>query len=193
MTRINDVDFKTASTADVSHEQMQNILLYVVKWFYDKGLGNPFNYNRAFEFIQALTLGYILEKVGGGSDGRNPDSAETAEFKGTEYKGMNKKGTAELSHSVSYNGTSRYDTIEEQEKYCKKKVMRDRFHYWTLFDYENGKLIKTLKIPAATVWKVLWPKWKKSFETGANKKGPRIGASVSINLLKKEKYEIIIH
>ena len=122
MTRINDVDFKTASTADVSYEQMKNILLYVVKWFYDRGLGNPFNYNRAFEFIQALTLGYILEKVGGGSDGKKLDSDETAEFKGTEYKGMNKKGNSELSNSVSYNGTSRYDTIVEQEEYCKKRL-----------------------------------------------------------------------
>jgi len=193
MTCINDVDFKTASTADVSYEQMKNILLYVVKWFYDRGLGNPFNYNRAFELIQALTLGYILEKVGGGSDGKKLDSDETAEFKGTEYKGMNKKGNAELSNSVSYNGTSRYDTIVEQEEYCKKKVMRDRFHYWTFIDYKSGKLVKTLKIPADTVWKILWPKWKKSWETGGNAKDPRIGASVSTNLLEKEKYETIVH
>ena len=193
MNRINEVDFETASTEDVSYETIMAMLLWLAKYFKSKGFGNPFNYNRAFEFIQAHVLGYNLEPVGGGSDGRKPDSDETAEFKGTEYKGMNKKGTAELCHGVSYNGTSRYDTIEEQEKYCKEKVMRDRFHYWTLFDYENGKLVKTLKIPAATIWKILWPKWKKSFETGASNKDPRIGASVSINLLKKEKYEIIIH
>ena len=193
MTHINDINFETADTKDVSYETVMVMLLWLARYFKSKGFGNPFNYYRAFEFIQARVLGYILEPVGGGSDGRKPDSEETAEFKGTEYKGMNKKGTKELSHHVSYNGTSRFGTIEEQEEYCKKKVMRDRFHYWTLFDYENGKLIKTFKISASNVWKVLWPKWKKSFETGANKKDPRIGASISTNLLKSEEYEVIVH
>ena len=193
MTNINDINFETADTEDVSYETVMAMLLWLAKYFKSKGFGNPFNYNRAFEFIQAYVLGYILEPVGGGSDGRKPDSDDTAEFKGTEYKGMNKKGTIERSHSVSYNGTSRMNTLEEQEEYCKKKVMRDRFHYWTLFDYKNGKLVKTFKIPAANVWKVLWPKWKNSFETGANKKDPRIGASISTNLLESGEYEVIVH
>jgi len=185
---MNPADIENASI-----EEMVSILFGVLKWFKKKGLGNPFNYNRGFEFIQAHVLGYNLLPVGGGSDGEKPDSDETGEFKGTNYKGLNKKGTAELSHSVSYNGTSRFDTIEEQLAYCRKKIMRDRFHYWTLFDYENGKLVKTLKIPAEVVWKLLWPKWKKSFETGANKKDPRIGASLSTISLKNEKYEVIVH
>ena len=193
MTNVNDINFETADTEDVSYETVMAMSLWLAKYFKSKGFGNPFNYNRAFEFIQCHVLGYDLETVGGGSDGKKSNSDETTELKGTEYKGMNKKGTTELSHSVSYNGTSRMDTSEEQEEYCKKKIMRDRFHHWTLFDYEKGKLVKTYKIPAATVWKVLWPKWKKSFETGANKKDPRIGASISTNLLNKEEYEIIVH
>ena len=193
MAYINDVDFKTAPTAGVSYETVKDMLLWLVRFFKEKGIGNPFNYNRASEFIQALTLRFVLEPVGGGSDGKCPKTGVTAEFKGTEYKGMNKKGTAELSHSVSYNGTSRFDTIEEQEEYCKKKIMRDPFHYWTLFNYEDGKLVKTLKISAEVVWKNLWPKWKKSFETGANAKDPRIGATISTTTLKNDKYETIIH
>ena len=41
------------------------------------------------------------------------DPKITAEFKATEYKGQNKKGV-DKSHSFSYNGTSRFDTLREQ-------------------------------------------------------------------------------
>ena len=105
--------------------QMKEILLAIVKWFKKKGLANPFNYNFGFEFIQCLTLGYKKTTndktlVGGGSDGIKEDG-ETTELKATEYKGLTKKGK-EKSHSVSYNGTSKKQTIEEQKKYCYNKL-----------------------------------------------------------------------
>ena len=55
--------------------------------------------------------------------------------------GFGKTGK-EKSHSWSYNGTSRFDTLEEQKEYCKKKIMRDEYHYWTIFNYEEGKLVE---------------------------------------------------
>ena len=37
-----------------SHDDMVKILLEVLSWFKLRNLGNPFNYNRAFEFIVAI-------------------------------------------------------------------------------------------------------------------------------------------
>ena len=62
-------DFSIVETA--SRAEMKEILFYVLKWFKKKTLGNPFNYNRAFEWLQAEILGFELEKVGGGSDGKD--------------------------------------------------------------------------------------------------------------------------
>ena len=97
--------------------QMKEILLAILKWFKKKSLANPFNYNFGFEFIQAVTHGFRVAPVGGGSDGISLiDPNITAEFKATEYKGQTKNGV-DKSHSFSYNGTSRFDTIKEQEDY----------------------------------------------------------------------------
>ncbi len=49
--------------------QMKEILLAILKWFKKKSLANPFNYNFGFEFIQAVTHGFRVAPVGGGSDG----------------------------------------------------------------------------------------------------------------------------
>ena len=181
---------------NASFKEMKLILLSVLKWFHKNGLGNPFNYNRGFEFIQALELGFRLEPVGGGSDGvKETDEDITAEFKATADKGLTKKGK-EKSHSFSYNGTSKKQTIEEQEIYCRKKIMRDPYHYWTIVNYESGKLVKTIKISCDRVWLVLWPKWKKSFHNSSTNADGRIGGSVSTNELKEygiNDYEIIVH
>ena len=153
--------------------------------------GNPFNYNRFFEFIQATILGYTLLPVGGGSDCIRNES--TGELKASEYKGFGVNGK-EKSHSFTYNGTSRQPTLEQQEEYCKNKIMRDDFHYWTTIDTNAGQLVKTFQLKPSDVWTVLWPKWKKSWY---NKKAadPRIGASVSTNELNKLgiAYEVIEH
>ena len=50
-------------------EQMEEELFRVLKWFQKNNYGNPFNYNRGFEWLQARLLGFELTKVGGGSDG----------------------------------------------------------------------------------------------------------------------------
>ena len=102
---------------EASPAQMVEILFAVLSWFKVKGLGNPFNYNRAFEFIQAYVLHFNLLPVARGPDG-DSDDGTTTEFKATEWQGFTKKGK-EKSHSWSYNGTSRFDTLEEQEEYCK--------------------------------------------------------------------------
>ena len=180
-------DYSSIETA--SDEEMKEILFLVLKWFKKKGLGNPFNYNRAFEWLQSEILGFKLTTVGGGSDGYNDEV--TAEFKATVYKGITKKGD-EKTHSFSYNGTTRKDNLKEQEKYCRTKIMRDPFHYWSMIDYVNGNFVKTLKVPAETVWKCLWPKWENSFYN-SKAADPRIGGSVSTNDLRGESFEIISH
>ena len=173
--------------------QLKEILLAVAKSFKKRGLANAYNYNYAFEFIQCQVLGYKKTRVGGGSDGIKEDG-ETTELKATEYLGLTKKGV-EKSHSVSYNGTTKKPTIEEQKKYCYDKIHRDKYHHWTLIDYENGKLVKTLKLKCEDVWTILWPKWKKAFYESSTREDGRINGALSTNELHKNNipYEVIIH
>ena len=175
---------------NVSNQEMKEILFFVLKWFKKKGLGNPFNYNRAFEWLQAEILGFTLEKVGGGSDGKD-ENGVTAEFKAAAWKGLGVRGQ-ELSNSFTYNGTSRYEDWDEQEDYCRKKIFRDPYHFWSIIDYMEGKFVKTLKVPAETVSNLLMPKWTNSWEN-PNKKDPRIGGSVSTKDLVGEEFETIPH
>ena len=181
-------NFKELKVEDVTEQDIQDLGFFLLKWFKFKGFGNPFNYNRFMEFVQANLLKYKLTKVGGGSDGIN-DQDETTEFKGTEYKGVNKKGD-EKSHSFAYNGTTRKDTLEEQKKYCKEKIMRDPLHHWSMIDYENGTFIKTIQLTNEQVWQVLWPKWEKSWHN-SGAADPRIGASISTNDLKNAGIEYV--
>ena len=190
--KLNDV-LKYIKNA--SHDDMVKILLEVLSWFKLRNLGNPFNYNRAFEFIVAHNLGYVLLPVGGGSDAVNPnDPNDRIELKSTEHLGLTKTGK-EKSHGFTYNGTTKKQTIEEQEEYCYNKIMRDKYHYWTMTDYENGKLVKTLKIKNSDVWTLIWKKWKNSFYKSATNADGRIGGSISTNDLKKNNipYEVIEH
>ena len=169
---------------------MEEILLAILRWFNRMGYGNPFNYNRGIEFLQARMFGFKLEIVGGGSDGKN-DEGITAEFKYTKWIGYTKKGTLR-SHSVSYNGTTRKNTLEEQEKYCREKIMRDPHHSWSLIDNDTGKCIQSYKVPAEKIWKILWPKWKKS-SYKPNAAEPRIGASLSTNDCTGQECDLILH
>ncbi len=173
--------------------ELKDILLAVLKRFKRGGHANPFNYNYGFEFIQCLTLGYKKTTVGGGSDGKK-DDGETTELKATEHLGLTKKGK-EKSHSVSYNGTTKKQTIDEQRKYCYNKIMRDKFHHWTIIDYENGKLVKTLKLKCEDVWTLIWPKWEKAFYESSSRADGRINGSISTNELDKNniQYEVINH
>ena len=176
-----------------SRAEAVDTILSLLKYFKKEGLGNPFNYNRGFEFLQADVLDFNLEPVGGGSDGVSDDGT-TAEFKATEWQGLTKKGK-ERSHSFTYNGTTKKPTIEEQEKYCYNKIMRDEYHYWTIVDYDAGKLLKTLKVKNTDVWSLIWTKWKDSFYKSSTNADGRIGGSVSTTLLKEKniKYEVITH
>ncbi len=184
--------FQDLIIEEVTDQDIKDLGFFLLKWFKFKGFGNPFNYNRFMEFVQAGLLGYNLTKVGGGSDGIN-EQKETTEFKGTEFKGFTKKGD-ERSHSFSYNGTTRKPTLTEQEKYCRKKIMRDPLHHWSMIDYENGTFIKTIQLTNDQVWQVLWPKWEKSWHNSKDA-DPRIGASISTAELKKAgiKYVTITH
>lgn len=189
----NKVNFKNLNVKDYGNLDIRELGFFLLRWFRYKGLGNPFNYNRFMEFVQASYLGYKLLGVGGGSDGIN-EKGETTEFKATGYLGFRKGSNVEKSHSFTYNGTSRQDTLEKQKIYCKKKIMRDPLHHWSMIDYENGKLLKTIQLSNNQVWKILWPKWERSWYN-SNSKDPRIGGSISINELNKEgiKYIIIEH
>jgi len=191
---------KKISLADVqqfisgaSFQDMKEILLSILVWFRKHNLGNPFNYNRAFEFISALTHDYVLLPVGGGSDAVNPDDeTDTIEIKTAKYE-LTKKGN-EKSIGFHYNGTTRKSTLEEQKEYCYEKIMRDEYHIWDMIDYEKGALVKSIKIKNTEVWKLIWSKWEKSwYNTGAA--DPRIGGTITTNDLKKNKsvYEVINH
>lgn len=180
--------FQDLKIEDCTDQDIQDLGFFLLKWFKFKGFGNPFNYNRFMEFVQANLLGYKLTKVGGGSDGIN-EQKETTEFKGTEFIGFTKKGD-ERSHSFSYNGTTRKPTLAEQEKYCREKIMRDPLHHWSMIDYENGTFIKTIQLTNEQVWQVLWPKWEKSWHN-SKAADPRIGASISTIELKKEGIEYV--
>ncbi len=191
---------KKISLADVqqfisgaSFQDMKEILLSILVWFRKHNLGNPFNYNRAFEFISALTHGFVLLPVGGGSDAVNPDDeSDTIEIKTTKYE-LTKKGN-EKSMGFTYNGTTRKPTLEEQKEYCYEKIMRDEYHIWDMIDYEKGALVKSIKIKNTEVWGLIWDKWKKSwYNTDAA--DPRIGGRVTTNDLKKNnvQYEVINH
>ena len=191
---------KKISLADVqqfisgaSFQDMKEILLSILVWFRKHNLGNPFNYNRAFEFISALTHGFVLLPVGGGSDAVNPDDeSDTIEIKTTKYE-LTKKGN-EKSMGFTYNGTTRKPTLEEQKEYCYEKIMRDEYHIWDMIDYEKGALVKSIKIKNTEVWGLIWEKWKKSwYNTDAA--DPRIGGRVTTNDLKKNnvQYEVINH
>lgn len=189
MTKFKDIDPRNLTDDDI-----KDIGFLLLRCFKLRGWGNPFNYNRFFELIQAQTLGYKLLGIGGGSDGvRLDDDSVTTEFKGTEYKGFTDKGV-EKSHSFSYNGTTRKPTLLEQEKYCQEKIMRDSLHHWTMIDYDMGKLVKTIQLTSDNVWKVLWPKWEKSWYN-SKAADPRIGASISTSQLNKMgiEYNIIEH
>jgi len=173
-------------------EQMLEILLSLAKKFNKDELGNPFNYNRGVEYIQAMTFGLRLTKVGGGTDAYHAIEKWFAELKATPFSGFTKKGELK-SHSFPYNGTTRKATIEEQVEYCHKKVLRDKYHFLTIIDNSKGSLYQTYKVTGEEMWKVLKDKMIKSWE---NPKGdPRINATVSTNDLKKYgiQYEVIKH
>ena len=180
--------FQDLKIEDYTDQDIQDLGFFLLKWFKFKGFGNPFNYNRFMEFVQANLLGYKLTKVGGGSDGINEQKG-TTEFKGTEFIGFTKKGD-ERSHSFSYNGTTRKPTLSEQEKYCREKIMRDPLHHWSMIDYENGTFIKTIQLTNEQVWQILWPKWEKSWHN-SKAADPRIGASISTAELKKAGIEYV--
>ncbi len=179
----NKVNFKNLSVEDYDEFDIKELGFFLLRWFKNKKLGNPFNYNRFMEFVQSLTLGYKLKGVGGGADAVNEQN-QTTELKATEFKGFRKGTNIEKSHSFTYNGMSRFPTIQKQKLECKQKIMRDPLHHWTIVDYENGKLIKTVQLTSEQVWKVLWPKWENSWYK-SDKKDPRIGGAISIPELSR--------
>lgn len=189
--------FQDLKVEDYDELDIWDIGSFLLRWFKYKRLGNPFNYNRFFEFIQSFTLGYTLLPVGGGSDAYD-DKKGSTEFKATKYLGTTVKGV-EKSHSFSYNGTSFFNNLTKQKIYCYKKIMRDPWHHWTIYDEDKGTLIKTIKLTREQVWDVLWPKWKKSWENSIEaasckkeKKDRRIGATISVAELDRKKINYIV-
>ena len=172
-------------------ELMQLVLLTIVRWFNKRELGNPFNYNRAFEWLQAKLLGFKLLPVGGGSDGINEYDI-TAEFKATVDKGLTKNGVPK-QHSWAYNGTSYFPDLEKQIEYCTQKIMRDQNHYWSTVDYDAGEFVTTYKVPNETVNEILLSKWITSWKNSSNRKDPRIGGSVTTKDLIGKDYEKLVH
>jgi hypothetical protein len=111
--------FSNIEPSDLTDDDVQVLGFLLLKYFKMKGWGNPFNYNRFFEFIQVRVLGYNLTTVGGGSDGIN-DEGESTELKGTEFKGLTAKGV-EKSHSFTYNGTTRKPHLMSRKSIVRKK------------------------------------------------------------------------
>ena len=181
-------NFKNLKVEDFTDQDILDLGYFLLKWFKFKGFGNPFNYNRFFEFVQANLLGYSLTRVGGGSDGIN-DQGETTEFKATEFLGYTKRGV-ERSHSFTYNGTTRKNTLEEQMEYCREKIMRDPLHHCSLINSEAGKLVKTIQLTNEQVWQLLRPKWENSWHK-PKAADPRIGGSISTAEMKKAGIEYV--
>ena len=52
--------FQDLKIEDYTDQDIQDLGFFLLKWFKFKGFGNPFNYNRFMEFVQANLLGYKL-------------------------------------------------------------------------------------------------------------------------------------
>jgi len=191
---IEYLEYLRDTNYDFNDDGKELLGILLMKSFIKEELGNPFNYNRFNEFRQGRKHGYKLTKVGGGSDGVSlSDSTKTAEFKLGEYKGVDKRGR-ELSQGVAYNGTTRKSILEEQIELCRKKCLRDEYHYWDFVNYETGDFIKTYKIKNTEVLKVLLPKQINSWHNSKDA-DPRINAGLSTKMLDDNNinYELIRH
>ena len=185
---LKDIDYHF----DDDGKELLGILLEIS--FYKDELGNPNNYNRFNEFRQARKHKCKLFKVGGGSDAYEIDNPNnTKEFKYGKFKGFGKNGKLK-SHSVSYNGTSRYPTIEEQERECRKKIMRDGEHIWDFADPTTGEFKMTIKIKNVDIVDLLLSKQLESWRKTTNKDN-RINANISTKMLDDNNvpYEQILY
>ena len=54
------------TTEITTNEEAVEQILRLLRYFKKIKVGNPFNYNRGFEFLQAHFLGFELLPVGGG-------------------------------------------------------------------------------------------------------------------------------
>ena len=137
--------------------------------------GDPFSYARGKEISAAIKLGHRVAEDLSGADAFNM-KGEPLEYKSTI--GENPHG--------SYTGVSVQSTWKKQEKYLlKEKIANYPEHYYNRFDKKNGKLVESWKMKGSDVYRILLPKFKKSYPTVLQKKDPRLRADVTWTEIKK--------
>ena len=134
--------------------------------------GDPFSYARSKEILMAIIMKQEIAQTFSGADGFDEDGG--AEYKSTTQKNI--QGT--------YNGISVQSTWELQLRYlyC-DKIGKYKHHYFARF--EGSKLVELWVLDAEDVLQILIPKLRKSYQSRAHRKDPRLGANVT----KKEIYK----
>jgi len=139
----------------------------------EQNWGDPFSYARGKEISAAIILGHRVSETLSGADAYNT-KGEPLEYKSTT--GKNPKG--------SYTGVSVQSTWKQQEKYLlEEKIAKYPGHYYNRF--KNGKLVESWMMKGSDVYRILLPKFKKSYPNVLKKKDPRLSASVTWAEIKR--------
>ena len=136
------------------------------------GWGDPFSYARSREIMMAIVMKQKIADTYSGADGFDENGG--AEYKSTIQKNI--QGT--------YNGISVQPTWEHQLRYLyDEKIGKYDHHYFARF--EDGKIVELWCLKAEDVLTILLPKIRKQYQSKAQRKDPRLGATVT----KKEIYK----
>ena len=128
--------------------------------------GDPFSYARSKEIMMAIIMKQQIATTFSGADGFDEDGG--AEYKSTTQKKI--QGT--------YNGISVQPTWEEQLRYLyDDKIGKYLHHYFARFD--GAKLVELWVLEADNVLQILIPKLRRSYQSRAHRKDPRLGANVT--------------
>tara|TARA_B100000073_G_scaffold22668_1_gene17784 strand:+ start:997 stop:1497 length:501 start_codon:yes stop_codon:yes gene_type:complete len=139
----------------------------------DEGWGDPLNYGRSREIDLAIKLGHRVSDTLAGADAFDQDGNPV------EYK-----TTTQDIIQGTYNGVSVFPTWEEQEAYLREeKIGKYKHHYFARYD---GSTIKEAWVlTSEQVLEHLLPKFKTAFESKKSKKDPRLGCSISADIIRE--------
>mgnify|MGYP000084636518 CR=1 FL=1 len=138
----------------------------------EEGWGDPLNYGRSREIDMAIKLGHTISNTLAGADAYNRDG-HPVEYKTTT--GDTIKGT--------YNGISVQDSWEEQERYLREeKIGKYKEHYFA--QYRGATILECWMLTSDQVLDYLLPKLKKSYESVAHKRDPRLGGQIPADVIR---------
>lgn len=143
-------------------DAIQTIVEFCEKY----NLGDPFSYNRMREILMAMKLKHTIATT------YSKEDATDRQNKLCEYK-----STITDEINGTYNGISYYKTWDEQQKHTKEKIYSCSKHYFARFK-DHINIDELYEMSCEDVWKILEPKFKKSWETSPNRKDPRVGAQI---------------